>query len=365
MSSVSSAWIGEARDTLRRSDVDYFEVDARQYWFDFILSMTCAYVSATLYISAETIAPEYVWPLRIVMFPMAVFWLYRLGSLVHEVAHLKEHELQTFKVAWNLLAGVMLLAPSTFFTRHHRDHHSHRWYGTPHDPEYVVNVFEPGSFWGYVGFAFTLLAFPLLVFLRFLLTPLTFIHPAVRQWVLVHASSLTMNWRYERRLTAQDDWTSTTLEWLCCLRAAWMLAVVGLGIADWTRLPLLYSLGLGVLLMNQARQLADHHFESKGEQLDMDAHILDSCNFTGPCWMTWLLFPFSIRYHALHHLEPTLPYHNLAAAHAHLCEKLPADSPYRTLEQPDWWTVASKTVITGRGDRPDKVVPEMAKSPAA
>jgi fatty acid desaturase len=174
----------------------------------------------------------------------------------------------------------------------------------------------------------------------------------------VHASSLTMNWRYERRLTAQDDWTSTALEWLCWARATWMLAIVFAGFSDWTRLPLLYSLGLGVLLLNQARQLADHHFDSEGEPLDMDAHILDSCNFTGPCWMTWLLFPFSIRYHALHHLEPTLPYHNLAAAHAHLSTNLPSDSPYHRLEQPDWWTVAGKTLIIGRSANAEPLAQE-------
>jgi len=40
------------------------------------------------------------------------------------------------------------------------------------------------------------------VFLRFLLAPLTFVHPAVREWTLRRASALTLNRRYERRLTA-------------------------------------------------------------------------------------------------------------------------------------------------------------------
>ena len=61
--------------------------------------------------------------------------------------------------------------------------------------------------------------------------------------------------------------------------------------------------------------------------------------------MTWLLFPFAIRYHALHHLCPTLPYHNLKAAHAHLRMSLPAESPYHTLDQPSWWHVAKRTLF--------------------
>jgi fatty acid desaturase len=36
-----------------------------------------------------------------------------------------------------------------------------------------------------------------------------------------------------------------------------------------------------------------------------------------------------LRYHALHHLFPSLPYHSLGIAHRRLMAQLPADSPYR------------------------------------
>jgi fatty acid desaturase len=36
-----------------------------------------------------------------------------------------------------------------------------------------------------------------------------------------------------------------------------------------------------------------------------------------------------LRYHALHHLFPSLPYHNLGRAHQRLMAELPTDSPYR------------------------------------
>jgi hypothetical protein len=39
-------------------------------------------------------------------------------------------------------------------------------------------------------------------------------------------------------------------------------------------------------------------------------------------------------------LFPTLPYHNLAAAHKYLTLHVAADSPYRSLDQGSWWTVA-------------------------
>jgi hypothetical protein len=40
-----------------------------------------------------------------------------------------------------------------------------------------------------------------------------------------------------------------------------------------------------------------------------------------------------------------MPYHHLAAAHAHLAATLPLDSPYLTLDRPGWWSVAGRTLF--------------------
>jgi fatty acid desaturase len=335
MPSLQADWISAARNAMQDSEVDFFAVDARRYWLDFAVSLVIAYSAGTVYLTSPLLS----WP-QIIAFPLAVFWIYRLSSLVHEVAHLPEHEMRTFKVTWNLLAGVILLSPSPFFTRHHRDHHTAKMYGTPGDPEYLANVFHVGSTWGLLRYALLVAVFPLVVFLRFIFAPLTFLHPRLREWVLVHASSLTMNWQYERKLTPQDRWSVTSVELLCCLRAWLMPLSVLVAGAPPHRLLLLYLLGVGGLALNQLRLLTDHHLESGGEPLDWESHILDSCNYTGRDPVTWLLFPFSIRYHALHHMFPTLPYHNLAAAHRHLLQQLPAASPYRRLDQGSWWHVA-------------------------
>ncbi len=336
----SAAWVRDARRVIRSADTDFFAVSPLRYWADFLLSLAFAYSSATVYLTF----PLGSWP-QVVCFPIAVFWLYRLGSLIHEVCHLGAHEMRAFKVAWNLIVGVFTLTPSPFFTRHHRDHHSQRLYGTPEDPEYVANVLEAGNWRSGLGYMLTMLAFPILVFLRFLLAPVSFLHPRLRAWTLERASSLTFNTRYRRRITPQDRWTITTMELLCCVRAAFIPAAIWMELAPWSRIPLLYALGLTTLVMNQMRQLADHHFEGDGSPVDVEAHILDSCNFTGRDPLTWLFFPFSIKYHALHHLFPSLPYHNLAAAHGHLVKHLPADSPYLGLDQPGWWSVARRTIF--------------------
>jgi fatty acid desaturase len=334
------AWISEVRRTIRDADTDFFKVSAWRYWTDFLVSIVAAYLAAGIYLSAPTGS----WP-QLVAFPIAAFWLYRMGSLIHEVCHLGAHEMTAFKAAWNILGGIMTLTPSPFFTRHHRDHHSRRFYGTPEDPEYVANVMEGGNAASIAGYTIHVLAFPVLVFLRFLLVPLSFIHPTVREWTLRKASALTLNRRYERKLTPADRRAILAVEIPCFLRAALIPGLVLAGLNPWTRIPLLYFLAVATVMLNQMRQLADHHFEGDGSRVDMESHILDSCNFTSNDPLTLLFFPFSIRYHALHHLFPSMPYHNLKRAHEHLAASLPPDSPYHTLDRPGWWSVARRTLL--------------------
>jgi fatty acid desaturase len=336
----SVAWIRQVRQSIRVADTDFFRVSPVRYWTDFLISLFAAYTASAAYLTL----PFGSW-LQLLAFPLAAFWLYRLGSLIHEVCHLGQHEMTLFKAAWNLLAGMMTLTPSPFFTRHHRDHHSQRFYGTPQDPEYVANCLESGNLASLLGYTAYVLVFPLLVFLRFLLTPLTFLDPSLREWTLRRASSLTFNRQYERKLTPADRWAIFAVEIPCFLRAALIPALVLLGLNHWTRIPLLYALAVATVVLNQLRQLADHHFEGDGSRVDMAAHITDSCNFTRNDPLTLLFFPFSIRYHALHHLFPSLPYHNLKRAHAHLVATLPPDSPYLQLDRPGWWSVAKRTLF--------------------
>ena len=148
-------WIRDARRVVAQSDTDFFKVSPLRYWTDFLFSLVCAYSAAMVYL----LSPLGAWQ-QIIAFPIAVFWLYRLGSLIHEVCHLGANEMRTFKVAWNLLVGVFTLTPSCFFTRHHRDHHSQRMYGTPEDPEYVANVLEAGNWKSALGYSLFILAYP-------------------------------------------------------------------------------------------------------------------------------------------------------------------------------------------------------------
>ena len=336
-------WVRATRLVLKNADRNFHLVRPWIYWRDMFFSTTIAYASAAVFLTAPAFTA-----LQIISFLVAVFWLYRAGSLIHEVAHLGGHEMKSFKISWNLLVGVPTLAPSTFFTNHHRDHHTQRIYGTPLDPEYLINICSRGNLFNLAFYFLVVALFPLLVFLRFLLAPLSFITPQIRDYVLRNLSSFTFNRRYKRSISRIDRKAFASLELLCFVRALCIPAAVLLEFAPWTRMFQLYLLGAAVVTLNQLRQLADHHFEGDGGQMNMSDHIVDSCNYTSHDPLTWLFFPFAIQYHALHHLFPSLPYHNLASAHTYLMQTLSADSPYRALDQPSWWSVAKNMLRQSR-----------------
>jgi fatty acid desaturase len=58
------------------------------------------------------------------------------------------------------------------------------------------------------------------------------------------------------------------------------------------------------------------------------AQYLDSVNVPPPAFLPMLWAPVGLRYHALHHLLPGLPYHALGTAHKRIIGALDADSVY-------------------------------------
>ena len=82
----SAAWIRQVRQSIRDADTDFFRVSPVRYWADFLLSLVAAYTATAAYLTL----PFGTWP-QLLAFPVAAFWLYRLGSLIHEVCHLGQH----------------------------------------------------------------------------------------------------------------------------------------------------------------------------------------------------------------------------------------------------------------------------------
>jgi len=94
-----------------------------------------------------------------------------------------------------------------------------------------------------------------------------------------------------------------------------------------------YMVGAGIAVVNQVRTLAAHRYENDGRQLNAVEQLLDSINLTGPPFLTVLAAPVGLRYHALHHFLPTVPYHSLGRVHRRLLTELSPDSPYHRTEE--------------------------------
>ena len=102
-----------------------------------------------------------------------------------------------------------------------------------------------------------------------------------------------------------------------------------------------------------------------GGEVTFLEQLLDSVNYPRHPLLSALWAPVGLRFHALHHLFPSLPYHNLAKAHARLMAELPADSPYRLTESPSLLASLRQLWRTSRGRRRTEPALRVVAEPAA
>jgi fatty acid desaturase len=93
-----------------------------------------------------------------------------------------------------------------------------------------------------------------------------------------------------------------------------------------------YAMGVFIVTINALRTLGAHRWTSPGREMNFIEQMLDSVNYPHNPLVGGLWAPIGLRFHALHHIFPTMPYHALAEAHRRLMRDLPADSPYRRTE---------------------------------
>lgn len=307
---------------------------ASVYWSDLIGCFVVAGVGYYL----STPFPDAllnVSPLAIAGFVMAVLALYRASYFNHELAH---HALRLpgFEFGWNVLIGIPLLIPS-FLYSDHRNHHSVRGFGNDTDVEYF-----PPHLRGLRGAAILLamcFVLPLIYIARFsvLLTAAT-VSARARHWVDVHASSLGILGLSRRAApTAAERRVWRIQEYACGA----YLAVNGLllltGIIPLTALLHFYAILVALLFLHGIRIIVGHRYESSGDPRDRLGQVLDSYNFTRHPIATKLLAPLGFHLHALHHLFPNIPYHNMPEAHRRLAAALPKDSLYHAVEAPSYF----------------------------
>ena len=308
------------------------------YWTDFLVSTVVGYGSGSIYLTAFVTDPETnTWtPFRWyhgLAFLVAGFALYRVALMMHEIVHFKRGEMVAFKVAWNLLVGVFLLIPSFLYESHICHHNTHH-YGTANDGEYLP--LGGGRYRHLLLFLLQILLLPGLTAFRFLvITPISFLHPKLREWTLHHASSFVINFRHYREIpdnAPRKLWA--IIDTLCFVRVAAIFVVLYFGGIEWPRIVMMYVLAMFVLGINHVRTMVAHRYLSTGETMSHVDQLSDSINIEGNRLLSSLVCPVGLQYHALHHLFPSLPYHNLYAAHRRLMENLPAGSPYHEATYP-------------------------------
>jgi len=322
---------------------DLFVSDQRIYWIDFLTTILVGYAGFALARLPFEIHLEPLWlrwAVALAAFSVQCACFYRAVMFVHEIVHLPDNRFAAFRVMWNLLCGIPFLVPSfTYYT--HIDHHRRTSFGTDGDGEYLpLASLSP---WWIVVYLSQCLWVPPLAVIRFgVLTPLAWICPPFRQLVLRHSSSLVMDPTYTRPAPTRTALRNIRLQELGCF--LYLLACVAVPLVFLHRwpIPLLiqaYATGVVLIFMNCLRTLASHRWSSEGKEVTFVEQMLDSVTMDNDSPLAVLLNPVGLRYHATHHLFPSMPYHNIRAAHRRLMERLPADSPYRRTVATSIWPV--------------------------
>ncbi len=291
------------------------------YWGDFLGSAVAGYAGL-----AGAIFLSGLWAIATAL--VAILALYRAGSFIHELTHVRHRELPWFRFGWNAVVGVPLLVPSFMYEGVHNLHHNRTRYGTVEDPEYLpLALMKP---WTLPLFVVTAALAPIALLFRFaVLAPLSLIIPPLRRVVIGQFSGLQINPKFRRR--APEGELARQWYWQEMAASLWSITLVALvisGAVSWRAFGIYLAIVSGTMLLNQTRTLVAHLWENEGEAMTVTAQYLDSVNVPPPATLPALWAPVGLRYHALHHLLPSLPYHSLGEAHRRLAKALDPASPY-------------------------------------
>ena len=251
-----------------------------------------------------------------ICFCVSCLLFYRAAMFIHEVVHQRANEdLASFRFVWNLLCGIPFLTPS-FVYYSHIDHHRRKHFGTRDDGEYMPLYHRPR--WQILFYLSWPLIIPILVFLRFLvLTPLAWLIPGVRHLVHRHASSLVMDPTYIRPLPNESTRQLIHLQEVGCF--LWCLGIISYAPLNFGHLPIpflvhAYCTSVVIVFLNSVRTLGSHRWTNAGQEMTFVEQLLDSVNYPRHAWLSELWGPVGTRFHALHHLFPSLPISSLPFA---------------------------------------------------
>jgi fatty acid desaturase len=302
------------------------------YWLDLLLSATIGWGALEL---AFTLSGWYV----LVAAIAAVLALYRALCFIHEISHQSRRSLPWFEAVWNLTTGFPLLLPSLVYAGVHSNHHRLSTYGTQNDPEYLPFARSARMT---AAFAVQSLLLPAAFALRFLLlAPVAFFVPRFDRWLVVHFSSLSMNVRYRREVTPEI--MRMVHRQSAGIFVLWVAMIVYLPVRFFV---FWYAVSAAISLINSLRTLGAHAYRSDGDPLSREDQLRDSVDTPAPRWgVLWA--PVGLRFHALHHYLPGIPYHNLGEAYRRLTTRLPPEATIHTVRSEGLWRSLSRLIRAG------------------
>ena len=304
------------------------------YWLDLIGSVVAVHVG--LLLSGPLLQGHLI--IAIAGFALAVLALYRASYFNHEIAH-QSRRLPGFELVWNLLVGIPLQIPS-FLYSDHRNHHSVQSFATEYDAEYFAPRFR-----GIRGAAALLACSFLLPFAyaaRFaLIAPAAWLVPSIRTWADTRVSSIGLIGLSSRAPPGDSErWQWRVQEVACFCYLAVSLAGLITGILPFELVLRFYAVVVCVLALHGVRIMAGHRYEADANARSLMDQLLDSFNFPQN-FLTRMIMPVGFHLHALHHIFPSLPYHNMEEAHRRILAALPADSPYHSVSSPSFFRAAA------------------------
>jgi fatty acid desaturase len=344
MQSAQFDSLGKLRHAL---DDDLFRIRPTIYWVDFASATIFAWIA--FWLTLPHFSPGR--PARVFWFACSVLGFYRALFFIHELAHIRSEKLRAFRWIWNLVCGSMFFLPEFTYSIH-RSHHLTATFSTSDDPEYVPLAYQkPLEL--LAPFLILPLA-PLAMMLRFLVAaPLSWIiGGSFREWLLSYASSLKMNPAFQWKHISAEERRLAVVQEIGCL--LWWFFFITLAVA--IREPQIifhwYIVMYFILTVNYIRSMVAHAYTNeRGERVTHEGQLLDSVTITGFSPLALVLAPVGTRYHSLHHLFPTLPYHSLRKAHDHLVRVLPPDHIYRKTLVPNLSTAFLIFFKTFRANR--------------
>ena len=311
----------------RRVVADLHTPSAAIYWADLGASAVIGWTAFAVAVASRLWSPA-----MIVAIVVSGFALYRGMCFTHEITHLRRRAVPGFETVWNLLLGVPLLLPSFTYAGVHQMHHHQATYGTKADPEYLP--FANSRKLVLIFAAQSSLLLPVLLAVRFLvLAPLGLVSARFHRWLETYASSFSMNPHYRREISPAA--ARVMRRWEAGMLALYLAAAVAMsaGALPWRFALVWYLVMAFVCFFNTLRVLGAHEYETDGQPRDRYEQLADSIDTPGGVW-TALWAPVGLRYHALHHFYPGIPYHNLGEAYHRIMKALPGNSLYAESTSP-------------------------------